>query len=383
LPGLALLALAQVATAQPPLGNKRLHVLLVIDTFANNADNLGFEKDGELMKRLLDNIRAGKEEVADSPFTPNRVRITVLDGRNVTKANITGYYNQLKARRDFSPDDALLLYYAGHGHYDPRVGHYLFLNGDNALLRRELLQQMIDTKARLVVLLTDSCADLKPVPVAEMTAPGKIKGGGGPPPPPVPNWRVFQSLFFEQAGVVDINSCQALKKASGTSAEGGFFGVALRELLCAVPRFDPKLAEEIDQLKKERALDRVTWRQFTAWLKRETLECARARAPGREDQVPVAFQLPGVIRFGALVRTIPPNSQGVVGVLVTQVAPDSPASRSGFRRADVIVSLGGKPVPTEDDFAEVIDGLHGTIKVTVRTGDYTRESEREVTLNDD
>ena len=54
------------------------------------------------------------------------------------------------------------------------------------------------------------------------------------------------------------------------------------------------------------------------------------------------------------------------GVLVTDVAEDSPAARAGVKAGDVIVGLGGKAVKDGRDLHEAIGGASGTVTLAVR-----------------
>ncbi|GIW10107.1 MAG: 2-alkenal reductase [Dehalococcoidia bacterium] len=58
------------------------------------------------------------------------------------------------------------------------------------------------------------------------------------------------------------------------------------------------------------------------------------------------------------------------GVLVADVAANSPASRAGLRPGDVITSLAGKPTPTLDELRKVLDEqeVGRTVPIEVRRG---------------
>ncbi len=56
------------------------------------------------------------------------------------------------------------------------------------------------------------------------------------------------------------------------------------------------------------------------------------------------------------------------GVLVRAVADNTPASRAGLRRGDLIISLDGRAITTLDDLHELIEGAEGVIDLTVVRG---------------
>ena len=139
------------------------------------------------------------------------------------------------------PNDTLLFYYTGHGAADDR-GHYFAL-AQGPLYRDDLLNQLRGKGARLTVLLSDCCnarsdgrAYLAPAPRVNE------------PPTITP---VFQSLFFEPRGVVDVNS--------SSPGESAFF-VPETEASKTMPGslFTKQLADWFTQQKRRSA----TWDQL-------------------------------------------------------------------------------------------------------------------------
>lgn len=62
----------------------------------------------------------------------------------------------------------------------------------------------------------------------------------------------------------------------------------------------------------------------------------------------------------------PANVQGLEGVLVFSVEPDSPAAKAGIKRGDVITEIDGQPTPNAGALAAVLAQLEPGATVTVK-----------------
>jgi hypothetical protein len=96
------------------------------------------------------------------------------------------------------PDDAVMFFFAGHGAYDQQ-GHYLALaGGRDALPRQRIIQALQAKRVGLTVVVTDACYSFFPrVRLPPMA-------GAGAPFETLP---LFQRLFFETRGFIDLNAC--------------------------------------------------------------------------------------------------------------------------------------------------------------------------------
>lgn len=352
--------------------NETIHNLIVIDNFANNADALGITKEGELLGQLFDEI------IKEGNLDPNRFPKTVLQGDQVTPENILEYYHSLKG--NLGPRDGVFFYYMGHGNTDPDQGHYLSLHGGRRLLRSDLLNAMKATDPRLLVLLTDCCADLKPLPPTIVRAPeagNSFSPADAIPPGP---WKMCVSLFVYHSGVVDINSCQPLESASGMQELGGFLGMGFRNLLGRYgPQYHPEVVEQWNQVRENDAFHLVTWAQFSQWLAKET-EAAAFQLQEGFRQKPKVHQLPGG-NLGIDARPLPENADGLRGWVVQNVHPGSPAEKAGVRFADIIVALDGVPVQAGEDILQLLQRSETGITLTVLpVGDRGNPKTRTVTL---
>jgi hypothetical protein len=139
-------SLATTAHAQSTGEASRLRILLVLDTDDKQGDTWGL--DGENMRAFLE--AALKKQKLESRFT-----IDHFTGKDVTADRVLKYYESLDVRTD----EALLFYYSGHGGYNLTRGHFMaFTRGP--LYRKELLAAMSKHNPRLVVVLTDCCANI-------------------------------------------------------------------------------------------------------------------------------------------------------------------------------------------------------------------------------
>ena len=124
--------------------------LYAIVVAATNDPDLG---------RFIEHSLAELQSCLASGIEANRIELKVLSGDDCSAAQL------IQALEELSPNanDALLVYYLGHGAYDPQFakddpygGHFLDLPGKD-LLRKTLWDQMESTYSRLRVLITDSC----------------------------------------------------------------------------------------------------------------------------------------------------------------------------------------------------------------------------------
>jgi serine protease Do len=68
------------------------------------------------------------------------------------------------------------------------------------------------------------------------------------------------------------------------------------------------------------------------------------------------------------------------GLLIRDVAEDSPAARAGLARGDLIVTAAGEPVRSADDLGVALRAAAGSIELTVLRG--TEERGIQVTLGE-
>jgi hypothetical protein len=178
--------------------------------------------DDQSIGQAVSNNLAAVQFQIDQQIPPERqARKIVLVGRDCNQQTILNAVRSLQ----IAPTEALFCYFAGHGAYDPNYGgddpaggHFLQLEGPD-LLRKDLIEGLLRHRARLTVLITDTCNVQAPY---EPTV-------GAPPPPPPPPLPALQALLLKHAGTVDING--ASKDQFGFALDMSLFSEALVDVL--------------------------------------------------------------------------------------------------------------------------------------------------------
>jgi hypothetical protein len=272
---LLLAALSVLACAAGPAGAApkeltRLHALLVIDSNSNIKDDVAVDR--RRMERLL----AGG-------IPPDRLDLTTYAGDRATPENILQYYRNLKT----GPLEVLLFFFAGHGATDPQRGHYLALESSRGktrfLTRTELRQAMQDKQAGLVVILTDCCSNVVPLPPGEG---GPLREAFSTPAEIAP---VIRCLLFQQQGVVDITAATN-EEAWGDPREGGVFTRTLARLLQGpVKDLDTDQDGFVTWKEFFPHLDKATHAAFDRWA--DAARRGGADVPRAAAQAPRSYRL--------------------------------------------------------------------------------------------
>ncbi|MCI0459369.1 MAG: caspase family protein [Gemmataceae bacterium] len=260
----------------------RLRILLVIDTEGHSAKENGFALDQASMKRAI------KETLREQNLE-DRYTLDILHGQDVTPEKLLAYYRNLKV----APTETLFCYYSGHGGSDKERGHFLQMKGGR-LFRSELRAAMEARRPRLLVLLSDCCADYGTglgLPTNRLSlilddkdAPKdgrrkRAEDGARQNTLKVVRGETFRRLLFGQRGVVDISACEVGKVAFSSRSRGGYFTTTLTGLL------------GVDGDRFESDPDgSVGWGGFFHVLQTATSQRARNDA---YSQTPRAFALPG------------------------------------------------------------------------------------------
>lgn len=194
---LFLLPGAQVLSQEP----SKLHALLICDT-----------RDQEIGRSMQQNHYAVNATM-ETNVPASRLRLTAFpplegdDPRPLVASQVIERVRELKGK--VSPQDAVVLFYSGHGFYNTYLhpdgrawGTCLSLSGGGPPLSlRTLRAELGNLKPRLSVLLIDCCNKTREIPVSPQ-APAFAK----PEEPEQPVSPLFDQLFFQGSGGVILNS---------------------------------------------------------------------------------------------------------------------------------------------------------------------------------
>lgn len=286
----ASLALASTAVAAE---STHLHVLLAMDTDARASDGvsgIGTARDLEIWSSVIGEIQKNHAD---------RVSLTIARGRDLTPDGILDFYRRLGQR----PGWALLFVYSGHGATGTDGDHYLTMTHGGSLARGRLREVMEGTGSNLQVILTDCCGSIVPFEAVRRPIPAE--------------WAMFEQLFFDAGGMVDVLSCEIGKLSFGNDDSGGMFTRACTRLLCSpISRSDGN------------GDGRVTWTEFFNQLRADTQQIA---SDASLRQVPTHWYLGGRQRFDQVLADTLSYARSAQTQLAALVAQASAAAGSGLR----------------------------------------------------
>ena len=146
---------------------------------------------------------------------------TSLVGASCSAASITNAIDNLNA----GPDDAILVYFIGHGAYDSSSGGHFFDFNTNDLPRNQVSNRLQNKGARLTVFVSESCNKVGQARLARGVTFGPGQGQ---------QKRALQDLLMNYRGTVDVNSTQQGQLGWG-DGNGGYFSQKLFSNLDANP----------------------------------------------------------------------------------------------------------------------------------------------------
>ena len=254
----------------------------------------------------------------------NQLSVQTLSGNEVRKSRILSTIQNVNRR--MSKEDTLIVYLAGHGAEDRRLGHYFELSSGEKMLRNDVLRSMNSKDVRLKVLITDTCSVFK-----------RLKAAASYAQPQSTNTTsaAFVSLCWKPAGEIDMSACSSGEFSMGDNISGGYFTSQL-----------------VNYLDRNRSRE-VSWGQLFRSVKQSTAQVFREKNPRgvpgpdgetQRTQTPIARldmdsgdsgggSSTGP-RFG--VRVI--NSSGR-GVLITEVLRGTPGTQVNVAGLSGPVSL--------------------------------------------
>lgn len=281
---------------------------------------------------------------------------------------------ELRANRN----DTILIYYTGHGGLDNR-GSYFHMAGGK-LYRDEVIAAAKEHGTRLVVLLSDCCNSRDDGRAETAPRAGHFERDDYSP--------LFQSLFVDPKGVVDVNAC-------GPS-ESAFF--------LPPPKQD---GDEMGSLfttamtrwAKEKNEDRSSWDELLGdvgvqvhLMFREAYPEGIAAAKGaavQRDQNVFARSYPGMpsnkgVRLGIAVR----ESVDGAGPEIAAVVEGSPATKAydidnesylslSLAKGKRIAAMNGRPIASPKEFEDAVKASPQIMRLTIAGDDPTERTGRD------
>jgi hypothetical protein len=382
---------------------KHLYALLVLDTDAAGADELGIEVDGRRMVGLLSQSFAVKENGDRS----KRLSLTVLTGDDVTKDNIQSYYDGLP--KDLS-SDTVLFYYSGHGGavLGEDDGQFLALRSGQ-VWRKDLSSWIKKHNPRLTLILTDCCSNFdnvasaldaakgvgkafenkeakeaksrserkkKKLPPKESVRAsnwldatkrsGVVLGEITPADSPKINWVTARGLFFFNKGSAELTAALPGDFSTGVRKSGGRFSRVLvsRIQKGGLTSWSSLIGEVFDRVQKETG---------AYYDEKSGLTIINRKGPLGAPNLGLGIETPDYSRvatttvpFGLGVEfgdTDEYPKNGPSGritypgrLIVGNVDEELPIGRAGLTLGDVILGVEGRPVATSADFYTALSG---------------------------
>jgi hypothetical protein len=374
-----------------------LHVILACDVDDPELGE-GFEiNEGVVRQQFFDTV-ATRNLRYYSPWNSG-----AFDSRpKLTAENLLEEIDNIQ----LEPNDTLMVYLACHGFWDKDDGQQWFRfenDGDKALLRKTLINRIKSRKTRLGLLITDACTNYEKLPSDRTQV--------SPPLPPVEETApLYQSLFFDQQGFLDlsssspgqftlyynnykdlkvgnkpkINKSQASREIpgggfldkyylqlNGDTMQGGLFTESMRSLLLAKSdekmdwkQFTELLRDEVEsQFDQEVPDGKLKTGAGTIFQDAQTVVMGEfPRALGETDMStdPEPSSGPATTKFGVSVVA---NSDG--GVTIESVRDGSTAARHGASVGEVIEKINNRPVNTPVELEAALAKAAATFRVTI------------------
>ena len=199
------------------------------------------------------------------------------------------------------PDDAVVVFFSGHGAFDDQEDQYLKFPrlGPQFFLTRRQVREAIKAKGtRLGVLITDCCNNISIIP----KLPSALRWAPMAPAPPLIS-PLFRSLFLETRGLVDVTSSKKGERSLAYPAtkfagreevypQGGLFStsiVRVRERVARERAGEVRAAAAQLRLERVRALD-VQLFEVLVVLRRREVETGARADPAALDRVLVRLR---------------------------------------------------------------------------------------------
>ncbi|WP_165227105.1 PDZ domain-containing protein [Aquisphaera insulae] len=386
---LAAMCLALCVGLAAPAFAQRIHLVVAADTLDPKIGKNVQVDSSSVVGSFMENV----------PEDARILSVTTLVGANCTPDGIRGAIDRLPV----GAEDALVVFYQGHGAYDPMIGHYLKFPrlGDAVLARSDLVARIKGRGGRLGVIATDCCNKLSILPrKAAPSAPMAAAPGERPRLSPL-----FAALFLNSAGFVDLTSSKQGEESISypttrdqngfEMSRGGLFTTAL-----------------VGYLGRNRGQP-LTWEQVAEGVGKDVQAAFRRLKPDGLDNPdePEKPQMTQTVTASLVVRMVraldvppaPPQpdfepieaigagwSLGVVGyengghgLFVYASEPGGPAARLGLEQGDVILAVNDNTIRTVRGYQQTLLKSEGAVRLTFRDVRTGQERTSDVTLDGD
>ena len=305
------------------------------------------------------------------------------------------------------PDDAVVVFFSGHGAFDDQEDQYFKfprLGAQTFLTRRQVREAIKAKGTRLGVLITDCCNNISIIP--KLPRAPYAEAPMAPAPPLFSP--LFRSLFLETRGFVDVTSSKKGERSlaypatrtegeNAVHAQGGLFTTSFQGVLAR---------------HQEESLTWPTVVELTANLVRKEFQRLKPDGLDNEDQPenpqmtqtvsaldlglietvhkpgPVGPDDPDTPTFGMWTLGVLGYENGGRGIGVWASLPGSPAARLGLEHGDQVLRINDTAIRTARGYHHLVEDSGGIVELAfrdVRTGQVRRSTvklEEEPTRNE-
>ena len=391
---ICLLLIAGTGVAQADEGT--LHLIIACDRDDPDLGE-GFEINEGLVRSNFIDAVATRSLRFYAPWGIGSDGSTKLTGRNLL--------DEIE-KIDVKPNDTLMVYLACHGFWDKTEEEQWFrfasdtdAGDDSGLLRKTLIKRIKSRGVRLGMLVTDACTNYEKLPTDRSAGPYMFD-------PLETTAPLYQALFFEQEGFLDLSSSSpgqfTLYYNNYKDIKAGVrplmqLGQKERRIpgssdtLIAYTRFlkgsgrmrGGLFTESMASLLEKHRDENYDWTQFTDLLRDDVEERFGEENPDgqlktgagtifQDAQTVSVNEFPGMPTDPEPASFEASEKFGVSGIanddggfLILTVDDDSQASRHGLSVGEVIEKINNRPVNTPEELEEALAKAPATFRITV------------------
>ena len=290
--------------------------------------------------------------------------LLTLDAETMTPDGILRSVETLNV----NSNDTVVFYYSGHGAFDTKTQKQFFALTERGNLYREMVVAKIAEKSpRLSVLLTDCCNNNVNVAGTRRTGVSNVVKTPNNFSP------LFENLFVFCKGTVDLTSSKPGEFSWAIdSVHGSVFTLAFVELSnnnkTNGDLYWKEFAEKLGSRTQEIFLEKVP--RETRTKAGQTKQSVYVHSlPGMADvnhdtqasAIPDTAPRPSGPRLG--LRAVDYVGNGVTGVRVTEIVPNSPAAKAGILVGEIVTEINGGEVKNETTYSDAVDGSPKTMEM--------------------